>query len=131
MDVSKSIREFKYNGVALKDPGPQYSIEQCRELFAPLYPEIINAAIEGPTMAGNKTIYEFRKAVGTKGVSLRDRVDAAVARDRGGILKPPRALSTFHVAVADIGARRNSFHDEPEDIVSPALPDPRSLPLLP
>ena len=41
-------RAFRYNSVALPDPGPQYTLEQVRDLFAATYPEIVNAAIEGP-----------------------------------------------------------------------------------
>lgn len=67
MEVSKGIREFKYNGVALKDPGAEFTLEKVREFYATLYPEIVNADIEGPTNVGNKTVYEFRRAVGTKG----------------------------------------------------------------
>lgn len=80
MEVQASIREFKYNGVALNDPGAQFSLEQVREFYATLYPEIVNASIEGPTTEGNKVVYEFRRAVGTKGAaSLRDRLVAAAA----------------------------------------------------
>ena len=67
MEVSQSTRQFKYNGVALQDPGPAFTLEQVREFYSTLYPEIINAAIEGPTISGSKTVYEFRRAVGTKG----------------------------------------------------------------
>lgn len=71
MEVTKATREFKYNGVALQDPGSQYTLEQVREFYATLYPEIVNAAIEGPEVVGSKTVYEFRRAVGTKGAATR------------------------------------------------------------
>lgn len=67
MEVQTLTREFRYNGVALPDPGPQYTLEQVREFYAAMYPEITSAAIEGPENIGAKTIYTFRRAVGTKG----------------------------------------------------------------
>ena len=67
MEVQNLIREFRYNGVALPDPGPQHTLEQVREFYAAMYPEITSAAIEGPENIGSKTIYTFRRAVGTKG----------------------------------------------------------------
>lgn len=67
MDVQTLAREFRYNGVALPDPGPQFSLEQVRDFYAAMYPEITSAAIEGPESVGAKTVYTFRRAVGTKG----------------------------------------------------------------
>lgn len=67
MKVETATREFTYNGVALKDPNPAHSVEQVREFYAAIYPEIVSAAIEGPENVGNKLVYAFRRAVGTKG----------------------------------------------------------------
>jgi PRTRC genetic system protein C len=82
VEVSQAVREFKYNGVALKDPGAEYSIEQVREFYSTIYPEIVNADIEGPENVGTKVVYEFRRAVGTKGAQeaadLRARLVAIV-----------------------------------------------------
>lgn len=62
-------RTFRYNSVDLLDPGAQYTPEQVRDFYAPTYPEILNAAIEGPDEKDGKLQYTFRRAVGTKGVS--------------------------------------------------------------
>lgn len=67
MEIKNLTREFRYNGVALPDPGAQYTLEQVRDFYAAMYPEITSAAIEGPENIGAKTIYTFRRAVGTKG----------------------------------------------------------------
>lgn len=61
-------RTFRYNSVDLIDPGAQYTPEQVRDFYAPTYPEILNAAIEGPDEKEGKLRYTFRRAVGTKGV---------------------------------------------------------------
>jgi PRTRC genetic system protein C len=60
-------RAFRYNSVALPDPGPQYMIEQVRDMYAATYPEIVNAAVEGPEEKNGEMVYTFRRAVGTKG----------------------------------------------------------------
>jgi PRTRC genetic system protein C len=68
--VEKTVRAFQYNGMALQDPDPKLTPEAVRDFYAAnLYPEIVSAAIEGPTQKGNKLTYEFRKAVGTKGAT--------------------------------------------------------------
>lgn len=64
-------RIFRYNSVDLLDPGIQYTAEQVRDFYAPTYPEILNAAIEGPEEKDGKLVYTFRRAVGTKGGQKR------------------------------------------------------------
>lgn len=134
MEVSQSTRQFKYNGVVLQDPGPAYSLEQVREFYSTLYPEIINAAIEGPTIAGAKTVYEFRRAVGTKGAGdVKDRLERLLARRAErtkAASRPPRTKATqaLHEAVAQV-TRANHFRQR--DLTSPALAPSHAIPLLP
>lgn len=81
LSIEKLVRAFRYNGMDLVDPGAGLAPEAVKEFYANIYPELNNAAIEGPEHVGAKAVYEFRKAVGTKGVrtSLRTRLDALVA----------------------------------------------------
>jgi len=81
MEIEKLVREFKYNGVALADPGAMLSLPQVRDFYANVYPEITSADIEGPQQVGNKQIYTFRRAVGTKGARASE---AALQRLRAG-----------------------------------------------
>jgi PRTRC genetic system protein C len=67
MDIKALIREFSYNSVKLADPNPTFTLVQVRDFYATTYPEIISADIEGPKNVGAKSIYSFRRAVGTKG----------------------------------------------------------------
>ncbi len=67
MEIQQLERAFRYNSVDLIDPGAQYTPEQVRDFYSPTYPEILNAAIEGPEEKDNKLVYTFRRAVGTKG----------------------------------------------------------------
>ncbi|WP_075259063.1 PRTRC system protein C [Herbaspirillum camelliae] len=68
MQTEELIREFKYGSVKLADPSSSFSLTQVREFYANHYPELLNADIEGPEMTGNRQIYTFRRAVGTKGL---------------------------------------------------------------
>lgn len=65
--VQKLLRSFAYNGIALPDPGNELSPEQVRDVYSATYPEITTASIEGPEQKGERLIYTFRRAVGTKG----------------------------------------------------------------
>jgi PRTRC genetic system protein C len=65
--VEKMTRDFVFNNIHLPDPNPDLPIEQVLAIHAVTYPEITTAAIEGPEMKGNKIVYTFSRAVGTKG----------------------------------------------------------------
>lgn len=67
LKIETIVRAFAYNGMALVDPDAKMSVAEVKEFYANLYPELNNAAIEGPKQTGEKMTYEFRKAVGTKG----------------------------------------------------------------
>jgi PRTRC genetic system protein C len=67
MHVEQMEREFTYNGVRLPDPGSQLSVDQVRETYAAAYPEIVTASVEGPEAVGNKLVYCFSRAIGSKG----------------------------------------------------------------
>jgi PRTRC genetic system protein C len=70
MQTENLIREFRYNGAVLADPSPAFSLQQVRDFYGNTYPEIVNAEIEGPGIIGNKNVYTFRRAVGTKGAAM-------------------------------------------------------------
>jgi PRTRC genetic system protein C len=67
MKVEALVREFNYNGVRLPDPNPKLTVDEVRNLYANAHPDITTAAIEGPEAVGNKLIYRFTRAIGTKG----------------------------------------------------------------
>ncbi|WP_321799755.1 PRTRC system protein C [Burkholderia sp. BCC1988] len=70
MQTETLIREFRYNGARLTDPSPAFSLQQVRDFYGNTYPEIVNAEIEGPEVVGNRNVYTFRRAVGTKGAAM-------------------------------------------------------------
>ena len=67
MTIETMAREFRYDGVRLPDPNPKLSVEEVRTAFSATYPEIATAAVTGPEAVGNKLVYHFAKAIGTKG----------------------------------------------------------------
>jgi PRTRC genetic system protein C len=67
MQVEQMEREFTYNGVRLPDPGHNLSVDQVRDTYAAAYPEIATASLEGPEAVGNKLVYRFSRAIGSKG----------------------------------------------------------------
>ena len=69
IQVEKLQREFHYNGLTLPDV-PGQSPEDVRSIYAAAYPEITSAVIEGPERKGDKLVYTFKRAVGTKGGTL-------------------------------------------------------------
>ena len=67
MTIETMTREFRYGELRLGDPNPKLSIEEVRTAFAATYPEISTATVTGPEAIGNKLVYHFTKAIGTKG----------------------------------------------------------------
>lgn len=81
MKIQHLTRQFTYGAIQLQDPGPGMSLEEVKAFYATLYPELTNAEIEGPENVDDKQVYEFRKAVGTKGN------DAPTAEDLWAIVE--------------------------------------------
>ena len=61
-------RVFVVDGREFPDPDTAMSIDAVRKSFADFFPELANA--EGPTVPtkrGEDEVWEFKRAVGTKG----------------------------------------------------------------
>ena len=67
MQASIVVREFSWNGVRICDPGTHLSPEEVRAMLATMYPDIATATITGPEAVGDKLVYRFVAAIGTKG----------------------------------------------------------------
>lgn len=63
------IRVFKYNGITMADPASEKTPDQVKAFFAPMYPELLNSVIEGPSTKNGTSTYTFTRAVGSKGLS--------------------------------------------------------------
>lgn len=75
LKIEKAVRVFMFNKMVLQDPNPADTPEQVKQFYAGMYAELTNAEIEGPTQKGANTVYEFRKAVGTKGAGAELELD--------------------------------------------------------
>lgn len=67
MKIQQLERSFSYSGMVLPDPGKNLSVDQVKDVFASIYPELTTASIEGPEIRAGKMVYSLKKAIGTKG----------------------------------------------------------------
>ena len=65
-------RIFKHGQLVLEDIDPTMTPEQIKDHYAGIYNELTQAVIEGPNFTADAEEYVFRKAVGTKGVTLKE-----------------------------------------------------------
>ncbi|MFC3111272.1 PRTRC system protein C [Undibacterium arcticum] len=65
--ISAAIRVFTYNGTEMPDPGTHFTVEQVKDTYAAVYPELNNATIEGPVVKADKLVYAFTRTEGAKG----------------------------------------------------------------
>lgn len=110
--VQKLLRSFAYNGIALPDPGSDLTPEQVRDVYSATYPEITTASIEGPEQKGERLVYTFRRAVGTKGaVSVDSRRPSGVVlrqREDGLTYVEPHSVELSSVDHLKVALRRLS-----------------------
>ena len=66
IEITEVKRRFRYNGVTLPDVAG-LSNQQVRDLYSASFPELTSAEVEGPVRKGDKLVFEFRRAAGTKG----------------------------------------------------------------
>ncbi|MCA8082738.1 PRTRC system protein C [Burkholderia cenocepacia] len=96
MQIETLAREFSYNGAKLADPAPTFTLQQIRDFYSQTYPELTNAEIEGPVIKGNRNVYTFRRAVGTKGTSEATRdISAMVDAIINGTARPPYPIFSY------------------------------------
>jgi PRTRC genetic system protein C len=67
MTIETMTREFRYDGLRLPDPNEKLSVDEVKIAYSATYPDIVTAAVTGPEAIGDKLVYHFTKAVGTKG----------------------------------------------------------------
>ena len=60
-------RYFEFHGQRLPDTDPKLPVEDVRALYAHQLPDIATASITGPEAVGDKLVYRFTRAIGTKG----------------------------------------------------------------
>ena len=53
--------------ITLDDPNPADSPERIMSYYSNFYPELTTATVHGPIVKDDKTVYEFKTTIGTKG----------------------------------------------------------------
>jgi PRTRC genetic system protein C len=61
------IRKFTFNGVNLPDPGPNFSVDEVKDIYSNQYPDLATAIVNEPSISGDVATYTFTRNVGTKG----------------------------------------------------------------
>ena len=69
--VENMKRVFKYNNMKLEDPDVKMTVEEVKQFYSNVYPEITQSVTEGPEYKGKEMVYSFTRAVGTKGSGLK------------------------------------------------------------
>jgi len=67
MEARPLSRHFEFNGVRLSGVDPKLPPEEIRTLYSHEFPDIATASITGPEAVGDKLVYRFTRAIGTKG----------------------------------------------------------------
>jgi PRTRC genetic system protein C len=67
LQASPLTRCFAYLSLKLPDPDSKLNIEEVRSFYSTLYPDLATASITGPEVVGDKLVYTFSRAIGTKG----------------------------------------------------------------
>lgn len=67
MTIETMAREFRYDGLRLPDINEKLSVDEVKIAYSATYPEITTAVVTGPEAIGDKLVYHFTKAIGTKG----------------------------------------------------------------
>ena len=67
LQASPLKRSFAFLGLKLPDPNPKLTAEEVRSFYSAQYPDLSTASITGPEAAGDKLVFRFERAIGTKG----------------------------------------------------------------
>ena len=67
MTIETMAREFRNDGLRLPDINEKLSVDEVKIAYSATYPEITTAVVTGPEAIGDKLVYHFTKAIGTKG----------------------------------------------------------------
>ena len=58
----------KGNGtLTLEDPDSRMSLSEVTDFYSINYPELTTATVHGPVIRDDRTMYEFKTTIGTKG----------------------------------------------------------------
>ena len=71
LQIKGMSRTFKFKKgteyVTLQDPAPNPSPDMVMSYYSNFYPELTTATVHGPVIRDDRTEYEFKTTIGTKG----------------------------------------------------------------
>ena len=71
LTIKGMSRTFKFKKgteyVTLQDPDPNLSPDVVMSYYSNFYPELTTATVHGPVIRDDRTEYEFKTTIGTKG----------------------------------------------------------------
>ena len=71
LQIKGMSRTFKFKKgteyVTLQDPEPNLSPDMVMSYYSNFYPELTTATVHGPVILDDRTMYEFKTTIGTKG----------------------------------------------------------------
>ena len=117
-------RIFKHGQLVLEDIDPSMTPEQIKEHYAGIYNELTQAIIEGPNFTADAEEYVFRKAVGTKGVTLKEIAEgnhAKIKPAKFSIVKEERQDMIMKLFAQTLQASNSSDYLLPKSEMLPPL----------
>ena len=60
-------RVFCYGSRELPDPSAKLSPAEVKTFYSAIHADLVNASVEGGHFEGNRQVYTFTRAIGTKG----------------------------------------------------------------
>lgn len=60
-------RVFCYGPRELPDPSPNLSPAEVKTFYSAIHADLVNASVEGGHFEGNRQVFTFSRAIGTKG----------------------------------------------------------------
>ena len=67
LQASPLKRSFAFLSLQLPDPNPRLTAEEARSFYSVQYPDLATASITGPETVGDKLVFRFERAIGSKG----------------------------------------------------------------
>ena len=77
MQVINHKRVFMSNGSPLTDPDPALSPAAIKDFYSAMYPDLLNAEIQGPEVKDGELVFTFHRTTGTKGRKAKPAALAA------------------------------------------------------
>lgn len=79
LNVRPLVRVFRYGALELEDPDSHMTVDEVKDFWGDVYPELTQAVTEGPEYKDDRAEYTFRRAVGTKGSRTEGKANDEMA----------------------------------------------------